>query len=494
MIEENLAEFIEILMLASAVAIAIKFIRFPYTIALVIAGLIVGLLGILPELPLSKEVVFLIFLPPLLFEAAMNMDLRELRDNFAPISAIAFLGVIFTTLFVGFSLNWIFGISLELSLLLGAMISATDPVSVLATFKSISAPKKLSVILEGESVLNDGAAIVVFAIALEMIKSGTFDLLNAGLEFLVVCAGGAAVGLAVGYLAYRILGKIDDALVEIAITIVVAYLGFILAERFHLSGIIAVVAAGLILGNYGKDFSMSPTTRVTMVDFWSIVVFLINSVIFILIGVNTHLTIFSAWKEIIAAVIAMILARAFVVYPVLTYYRFPNLWKHVVFWGGLRGVIPVALALSFGNATLSAIVFGVVIFSLLVQGLSLEIFVKKKFLDEEEREVEEAIARYIAARSAKFELKKAVDAGRVLEPLAEEKLLKLDEEIEMLRGRIEEFLKSEKASKLAKSTEKFIVDAKKSSLLDAMGRGLVSQDVALEIMRELDSEISDLLE
>jgi CPA1 family monovalent cation:H+ antiporter len=101
----------------------------------------------------------------------MNMDLRELRDNFAPISAIAFLGVIFTTLFVGFSLNWIFGISLELSLLLGAMISATDPVSVLATFKSISAPKKLSVILEGESVLNDGAAIVVFAIALEMIKA-----------------------------------------------------------------------------------------------------------------------------------------------------------------------------------------------------------------------------------------------------------------------------------------------------------------------------------
>jgi len=171
MIEENLVEFIEILMLASAVAIAIKFIRFPYTIALVIAGLIVGLLGILPELPLSKEVVFLIFLPPLLFEAAMNMDLRELRDNFAPISAIAFLGVIFTTLFVGFSLNWIFGISLELSLLLGAMISATDPVSVLATFKSISAPKKLSVILEGESVLNDGAAIVVFAIALEMIKA-----------------------------------------------------------------------------------------------------------------------------------------------------------------------------------------------------------------------------------------------------------------------------------------------------------------------------------
>ncbi len=173
----------------------------------------------------------------------MNMDLNELRENFRPIALIAFLGVVVTTIVVGFFLNWLIGIPLAVALIFGAMVSATDPVSVLATFKSISAPKKLSVLIEGESVLNDGAAVVVFAIALEMMLKGVFDPLNAALDFVVVCLGGAAVGLAVGYLAYRILAKIDDALVEIAVTIVVAYLGFVLAERLHFSGVIAVVAA-----------------------------------------------------------------------------------------------------------------------------------------------------------------------------------------------------------------------------------------------------------
>lgn len=494
MIEENLVEFIEILMLATAVAVTVKFIRLPYTIALVLAGLFVGLAGLLPEVPLSREIVFFIFLPPLLFEAAMNMDLKELRENFGPIALIAFLGVVVTTIVVGFSLNWILGIPLALALIFGAMVFATDPVSVLATFKSISAPKKLSILIEGESVLNDGAAIVVFAIALEMMLKGVFDPLNAALDFAVVCVGGAAVGLAVGYLAYRILAKIDDALVEIAVTIVAAYLGFVLAERFHFSGVIAVVAAGLILGNYGRDFSMSPTTRVIMLDFWSVIVFLVNSIIFILIGVNTHITIFSAWKEILVAIAAVILARAFVVYPVMTYYRFPNLWKHVVFWGGLRGVIPVALALSFGNQLLSAMAFGVVLFSLLLQGISLEIFVKRKFVSESERELEEIIARYIAARSAKFELMKAVEQGRIVEPVAREMLPNLDAEIEELRSKLEEKIRGGMGSKLRKAAVKYVIDAKKSAVVDAMAGGLVSQEVALEIMRELDSKTAELME
>lgn len=494
MIEENLVEFIEILMLATAVAIVVKFIRLPYTIALVLAGLFVGLTGLLPEIPLSKDVVFFIFLPPLLFEAAMNMDLKELKDNFGPIASIAFLGVIVTTIVVGFSLNWLLGIPLALALIFGAMVSATDPVSVLATFKSISAPKKLSILIEGESVLNDGAAVVIFAIALEMMLKSFFDPLSAALDFIIVCAGGAAVGLAIGYLAYRILAKIDDALVEIAITIVVAYLGFVIAERFHFSGVIAVVAAGLILGNYGKDFSMSPTTRVIMLDFWNIIVFLVNSIIFILIGVNTHITIFSAWKEILVAIMTVIAARAAVVYPVMTYYSFPNLWKHVVFWGGLRGVIPVALALSFGNQLLSAMAFGVVLFSLLLQGISLEIFVKRKFADVEEKELEELIARYIAAKNAKFELLKAMEQGKIIEPVAKDMLPELDSEIAEIGAKLEELIKEGKASRLRRAAMKYVIDAKKSATVDAMAKGLISQDVALEIMRELDSKTAEIME
>jgi len=314
------------------------------------------------------------------------------------------------------------------------------------------------------------------------------------LDFIIVCTGGAAVGLAIGYLAYRFLAKIDDALVEIAITIVVAYLGFVLAERFHFSGVIAVVAAGLILGNYGKDFSVSPTTRVIMLDFWSIIVFLVNSIIFILIGVNTHITIFSAWKEILVAIMAVIAARAAVVYPVMTYYSFPNLWKHMVFWGGLRGVIPVALALSFGDQLLSAMAFGVVLFSLLLQGISLEIFVKRKFRDVEEKELEELIARYIAAKSAKFELLKAIEQGKIVEPVAKDMLPDLDSEIAELGAKLEEMIKEGKASRLKRAALKYIIDAKKSATVDAMAKGLISQDVALEIMRELDSKTAELME
>ena len=238
-----------------------------------------------------------------------------------------------------------------------------------------------------------------------MLESGEINLISGVAEFFIVSIGGAAIGLAVRYLAYRVLAGIDDPLVEIAITIILAYSSFLISEHFHVSGVIAVVAAGLVVGNYGRVFSMSPSTRVILTDFWSVIVFLINSIVFILIGISTHLNIFYAWKEITIAILAVIAARALVVYPVMSVWRFPNLWKHVVFWGGLRGVIPVALALSLADDKLiSAMTFGVVIFSLVFQGITLEIFVQREFKDVRRERIEEALARFIAAKSAKFEL------------------------------------------------------------------------------------------
>jgi len=253
-ISEGIVEFTELLMVAAGVGIAVKFTRLPYTIALVLAGLFIGISGILPEIPLTRDLVFALILPPLLFEAALNMDIQDLKDNFKPISTLALLGVVVSTLVVGFTLNFALGIPLDVALLFGAMVSATDPVSVLATFKSISAPKRLSILLEGESVLNDGAAIVVFTILLEMLDSGSIDVISGIAEFFIVCIGGAAIGLATGYLAYRILASVDDHFIEIAITIVLAYSSFLISEQFHVSGVIAVVVAGLIIGNYGRMF------------------------------------------------------------------------------------------------------------------------------------------------------------------------------------------------------------------------------------------------
>ncbi|WP_202319471.1 Na+/H+ antiporter [Archaeoglobus neptunius] len=491
-LNEIVVEFVELLMIAVVVAVAVKFTKFPYTIALVVAGFFVGISGLLPEIPLTRELVFTVILPPLLFEAALNMDLHELRENLKPVSTMAFFGVVVSTLVVGYALHYFCGFPLELALLLGAIVSPTDPVSVLATFKSISAPKRLSAIIEGESVLNDGAAVVVFAIMYEMLKSGSFNLFSGVVDFILVCAGGVIVGAVLGYLAYRILSGIDDHMVEIAITIVLAYSSFLVAENFHVSGVIAAVSAGLIVGNYGRIFSMSPSTRIVLMDFWSVVVFLVNSVVFILIGINTHLNIFYSWKAILVAILAVLLARAAVVYPVMTWLRFPSLWKHTVFWGGLRGVIPVALALSFGNVQVSTITFGVVIFSLTVQGLTLEIFVRKRFRDVKKTELERAIARYIAAKSARYELKRAVEEGKVVEPVAERLMGDLDREIAGARAELQETLKLESGSDIVKRARKYVLNAKKSALREASSRGVVSPDVVDEVLREIDEEIAGL--
>ncbi len=489
---EWVVEFVALLMIASAVAVTVKFARIPYTIALVFTGLFVGISGVLPEVPMTKDFVFLVILPPLLFEAALNMDVNELRSNLKTISLLAFLGVLVTTLVVGYSVSLSVGLSLGVALLFGAMISPTDPVSVLATFRALNAPKRLSIILEGESILNDGAAVVVFAILLEMLRSGEINLAWGVAEFIIVCAGGAIVGFALGYLTYKILSSIDDPFVEISITIILAYSSFIVSEHLHVSGVIAVVASGLVVGNYGKTFSMSPSTRVILTDFWAVVVFLVNSIVFILIGTNTHLDTLH-WREITIAVIAVIISRALVVYAVM--WRYPRFWKHIVFWGGLRGAIPVALALSLsgveGFEIVSAMTFGVVLFSLVVQGLTLEAFARRKFSDAGKEKVEELLARYIAARSAEYELKRAIKSGKIAEPLAAGLVNEIRQEVERMQTELENL---RNVDWIKRRIQKYILDAKKSAVRDAVSRGVVSHEVARRIIEEIDSEISRIEE
>ena len=483
----EITNFILMLIIACAVGVVVKFVRFPYTIALVLVGLFVGITKIIPEIPLTKDLVFLLILPPLLFEASLNMDLEHFKENFKSISLLAIFGVLISTIVVGFLIHFALRLPLEISLLFGAMISPTDPVSVLATFRVLNAPKKLSTILEGESIINDGTGVVVFGILLEMIESGRFDVFNGIATFLFVCIGGALIGLSLGYLAYRFLAFIDDHLIEITITLVLAYSCFLIAEHFHLSGVIAVVCAGLIIGNYGTLFSMSPSTRVTLLDFWGFIVFIINSIVFLLIGVDTHLGIFRDWYAILIAVFAVLLARALVVYPL----KIPWSWKHIVFWGGLHGTIPVALALSLGDIPyrdlLANMTFGVVIFSLVFQGVTLEIFVKRIF--RKDRKFEEILAKLIASKNALNEIRKLSEEGKITENMAEMIENELKEEISKLNRELEEILeKDREASKeMLRRVHKNVLNAKKSAVKDAVIRGLISEETGAKILRELDS-------
>ncbi|AGK61925.1 sodium/proton antiporter, CPA1 family [Archaeoglobus sulfaticallidus PM70-1] len=495
----QLYEFIALLMISVAVAIVVKYVRLPYTIALVVVGLLVGLANIFPEIKLSEDLIFLLILPPLLFEGALNTDLGELRSNFKPILCLAIVGVLVSVVVTGFLVRWLLSIPLSIALLFGAMITPTDPVSVLATFRELKAPKRLSTIIEGESILNDGTGVVIFGLILEMVRTGHFSLVSGMVEFGFVTVGGIVVGFSFGYTAYRILRYIDDHLIEITITIILAYSTYLFAESVHVSGVIAVVTAGLIIGNYGRLFSMSPSTRIALTDFWALFVFIVNSIVFLLIGIDVSgEKIFVYSMETLLAIPVVIAGRALAVYPLLTLTdkiseRIPARWKHIVFWGGLHGTIPVALALSLSDIPhrdmIASMTFGVVLFSLIVQGLSLEYIVKRIFRREESI-YEEHIARRIALKRSIMEIERMRRDGEITGNVAEKIISEIKVELEEISSKLLEIDVAERD--LLLKARKRILHIQKSVIRDLAIRGTIGEDVVRKLTKEIDSELDAL--
>jgi CPA1 family monovalent cation:H+ antiporter len=383
----TIAIFITLLLIASCVAMLTKWVRVPYTLALVVVGLAISPMHFLPPVHVSPDLILLIFLPALLFEAAWNLKLKELRANLAPVLLLATVGVGLSVGVIGAVIHYAIGLPWTPALLFGAIISATDPVSVLALFKKLGAPERLSVIIEGESLLNDGTAVVVYRILLGVVTGATAAGSGGGLalsslrEFAVVVLGGLAIGAGVGFLASRVTSYFDDHLLEITLTTVAAYGSFLLAETVHVSPVISVLAAGVIIGNYGWRVGMSANTQVAVDSFWEYAAFVVNSLVFLLIGLEIPLLMLEQHVvHIMWAVIAMLASRFVVVYGLVTLSNrltqpVSARWQHVLFWGGLRGSLSVALVLSLplelpDRVQLVAMTFGTVIFSLLAQGLT----------------------------------------------------------------------------------------------------------------------------
>jgi monovalent cation:H+ antiporter, CPA1 family len=378
-----------LLIAASAIAMLAKRLRAPYTVALVAGGLMLSALR-LPHLSpldpgqrpdwLTPDVILIVFLPALVFEGGVKLNVRDLLQNSAPLLLLANVGVLLAALVTGYLVHWTTGLPVAIALLFGAIISATDPISVLAIFKDLRMDKRLSLIVEGESLLNDGTAAALFQIVLAGIISGHLGVSKGLGQFLFAVLGGAVLGSFLGYAASRLTRRIDDPELQITVTAVVAYSSYLLAYQLHLSGIIATASAGLIVGNLGTR-NCSTQTKAALESFWAYVAFLMNSLVFLLIGLEIHVdALLRSWRPVLLTVGAVLVARALSVYllvPVsnaLTE-KIPLRWQHVIVWGGLRGALALALALSLDStfpdrARVLDLTFGVVVFSILVQGLT----------------------------------------------------------------------------------------------------------------------------
>lgn len=387
-----------LLIVAILVALIARRLHLPYTVGLVITGFGLALTRINAGVTLTPELIFDVILPPLLFEAALNIHWKDLRRDTLPVLTLATLGVVVSAFFVAWGMQHLLGWPWPSALVFGVLIAATDPVAVIAMFKDTGVVGRLRLLVESESLLNDGVAAVFFAVVLAWaLATGgepvTTTSVARGLALTV--GGGVLTGIACGGAAILLTGRTGDYLVETALTTAAAYGSFLLAEHLHVSGVLAVVAAGLVMGNLGvlcKDEEANPLTqrgRAFVLDFWEFTAFLANSLIFLLIGLRAAAIPFATlgMAALLVAVVLVIIGRALAVYPlclpfVRSRWAVPLRQQHVLWWGGLRGALALALALSLPRALalrdeIVIATFGVVAFSVLVQGLTMPLLLKK---------------------------------------------------------------------------------------------------------------------
>jgi CPA1 family monovalent cation:H+ antiporter len=383
------APVFSILILMVVVSLIAHYLKIPYTVSLVFGGLLASLFFPFSLPQISTSVFLTLLLPPVIFQAASKFPLSDLRENTTAILSYAFVGTFLSTIVVAFFAMVLLQFTFLEGMMLGAIIAPTDAVAVITILKKSGAAKRLTAIIEGESLFNDGVAVVMYTTIVSVIVSGvTFSLARFAVATLLSIFAGAVVGIVVGYVVYRLIPFTSDRFMQMIFVFLAAYGSYQLAVFFNGSGIISVVITGLILGNYLPR--KIPQRNVDDIEtFWEFLAFIVTSVSFILIGLDLHITLFGDYAlAIILTIFGMLAARTIAVYSISSALNvrkktLPRNWQHLINWAGLRGVISVMLVLGISTlaiphgAEIEAVTFGVVFFSILVQGTSIRFLVKR---------------------------------------------------------------------------------------------------------------------
>jgi CPA1 family monovalent cation:H+ antiporter len=410
---EQVQTVVILLVVTLIVALTSRRLRLPYTLLLVIAGLVIGFLPIFTQVHLDPNLVLFLFLPALLFEGAWNVEIKQLVADWLPVLLLAVPGLVLSLVLVGVVVHWGTGLPWLLALLVGAIVSPTDPVAVLSLLRQLGMADRLRTIVEGESLFNDGVSAAAYKLILLLLLPSLAQVVVANdtsywaiaLDALWLLLGGLVLGLIVGWIVARFLRLVDEHLIEITVTFSVAYGVYILGDIIHSSGLLAVVGAGLVMGSYGRRTGMSERTREAADDVWEFIAYLANSLLFLLLGIEIGASnITQSFSSILWALGGVIVGRVLMIYTLMPLHdliarklasrtrkpaRFlplphptPSSWRPLFVLSGLRGALSIALVLSLPATftqrnLLEDIVYGVVLVTLLGQGLGLRVLLPR---------------------------------------------------------------------------------------------------------------------
>jgi len=502
-----------LLIVATAVALITRRLRISYVVGLVLAGLAIPKQILPASIGLDPEVILNLFLPILIFEASINTDISRLRSTIKPILLLAGPGVILsatitaTLLKFGINLAWITACAV------GVILTVTDTVSVIVAFRNVTVPRPLATIVEGESLFNDGIALVLLSMITTIFTKGSFTIGEGVQQVFIAFVGGSILGLGLGYLCVGLFQQLDDALSNILLTVAVALGTFQIGQALGVSSAIAVMIAGLVIGNLGFRQTSAPT-EVSLLNFWEYAAFGANTFIFLLVGIEVNpVSLYNTAPAALFAILAYQIGRVVAIYPLLYLLSFfdrpiPLRWQHVLILGNVKGSLSMALTLSlpFGlpeRMQVITLVFSTVLLSLVGQGLSLSWLVKRLNLSQPsptKQQIESLQLNLIASKAAQRELASLLESGSLPKSLYEELFASYQARIASSEHELRDLYNQTAIADLDNDEDqqhlggihRRLYLAEKVAINDALRKGLLSDDAGQAYLKTLNEKLLSL--